>query len=156
VLSLHLKHSRTWFGSILLGCAHIRAGELLDRCNNNQRELVFLYLHHSVVSFHIASVTTLTLHDERGREAGSLIVQLRDTTSQAHTATIDGAIQDVEQGLSASPVIPESVQNVIHSTIAIGDLASGVVSSLKQVVDKTRIVVDFVDKTAKVRVAPLS
>ena len=115
-----------------------------------------LYLLHSVVSFHIASGTTLTLHDERGREAGSLIVQLRDTTAQAHTAAIDGAIHDVEQGLPTSPAIPESVQNVIDSTIAIGDLTSGVVSSLKQVVDKTKIVVDFVDKTAKVRVAPLS
>ena len=33
------------------------------------------------------------------REAGSLIVQLRDTTAQAHTAAIDGAIHGVEQGL---------------------------------------------------------
>ena len=83
-------------------------------------------------------------------------MQLRDTTAQAHEAAVDGAIHDMEQGLPASPAIPESVQNVIDSTIAIGDLTSGVVSSLKQVVDKTKIVVDFVDKTAKVRVAPLS
>jgi len=83
-------------------------------------------------------------------------VQLRDTTAQAHTAAIDGAIHDVEQGLPTSPAIPESVQNVIDSTIAIRDLPSGVVSSLKQVVDKTKIVVDFVDKTAKVCVALLS
>ena len=113
-----------------------------------------LLLLHSVVSFHIASGTTLTLHDKRGRETGSLIVRLRDTTAQAHTAAIDGAI--LSHCLPTSPAIPESVQNVIDSTTAIGDLASGVVSSLKQVVDKTKIVVDFVDKTAKVRVAPFS
>src|ERR1700756_2256142 len=93
-----------------------------------------------VVSFHIAAGTTLALHDKRGREAGSLIVQLRDTTAQGPTAAVDGAIHDLAQGLPTSPAIPEPV----------GDLASSVVNSLKQVVDKTKVVADFVNKTAKV------
>jgi hypothetical protein len=92
----------------------------------------------------------LTLHDKLGREAGSLIVQLRDTTAQARTAAIDGAINDIEQHLPISPPIPEPVQNVIDSTPAIGHLTGSVVDSLKQVMDKTRVVVDVVDKTAKV------
>ena len=95
------------------------------------------------------------LHDKRGRETGSLIVQLRDATAQGPTAAVDGAIHDVEQGLPTSPAIPEPVQNVIDSAAAVGDLTSGVVNSLKQVVDKTKVVVDFVNKTAKVCAAPL-
>ena len=47
-----------------------------------------------------------------------------------------------------------SAQNILGSTVAIRDLARGVVDSLKQVVDRSRIVVDFVDKTAKVYVTP--
>jgi hypothetical protein len=104
----------------------------------------------------MAAGATLTLHGERGREAGSLIVQLRDTTAQAHTAAIDGAIHDIEQHLPTSPPIPDPVQNVIDSTAAVGHLTGSVVDSLKQVVSKTRVVVDFVDETAKVRVDPPS
>ena len=74
-----------------------------------------------------AAGATLALHDKLGREVGSLIVQLQDTTAQASTAAIDGAVNDIEQ----------------HPT-------GSVVDSLKQVMDKTRVVVDLVDKTAKV------
>ena len=116
----------------------------------------FLLIPRGVVSFHIIAGTTLTLHDKWGREAGSLIVQLRDTTAEGPVAAIDDAIHDVEQRLPASPAIPEPIQNVIDSAAPVGDLANGVVNSLKQVVDKTKVVVDFVDKTAKVCVAPLS
>jgi hypothetical protein len=98
----------------------------------------------------MAAGATLTLHDKSGREAGSLIVQLQDTTAQARTAAIDGPINDIEQHLPTSLPIPETVQNVINSTAAVGHLTGSVVDSLKQVMDKTTVVVDFVDKAAKV------
>ena len=107
-----------------------------------------------IVSSQVVSGATLTLHDERGREAGSLVVQLLDTTAQGPKAAVDSAIRDVEQRLPTSPPIPEPVQNATDSVAAVQDLGSNVVNSLKQVVDRSRIVVDFVDKTAKVHVAP--
>ena len=39
VVSLHLKHSREWFGPILLGSVDVSTEDLLDRCKNDQREL---------------------------------------------------------------------------------------------------------------------
>ena len=109
-----------------------------------------------IISSHTSAGATLILQDERGRAAGSLIVQLQYTTAHARTAGIDDSIQDIEQRLPTSPPIPEPVQNVIDPTAAVGHLTGGILNSLKQVVDRTRVVVDLVDKTAKVRVAPLS
>ena len=67
---------------------------------------------------------------------------------------VDDANRDVEQSLPISPPILGPAQNIIDSTAAIRDLGSGAVDSLKRVVDRSRIVVDFVDKTAKVYVTP--
>ena len=130
----------------------INTRDLLNRCQNNQRK--FITFTHVIVSSEVVVGTILTLNDERGREAGSLVVQLLDTTAQGPKAAVDSATCDVEQRLPTSPPIPEPVQNAADSVAAVHDLGSGVVNSLKQVVDRSRIVVDFVDKTAKVEVAP--
>jgi hypothetical protein len=105
-----------------------------------------------MVSFYAATATTLTLFGKQGQDTGSLDVQLLDITTRAHRAAVDGANDDVERRLPTSPPIPEQIQGVINSAAAVKDLSTGVVHSLKQVIDKTRIVVDIVDKTAKVRV----
>ena len=81
-------------------------------------------------------------------------MQLLDTTARGHKDAVDGAHRDVEQNLSTSPPTLAQAQNAIGSTAAIRDLGRGVVDSLKQVVNRSRIVVDFVDKTAKVDVTP--
>jgi hypothetical protein len=80
-------------------------------------------------------------------------VRLLDITAGASKVAIDSASHDAHQGLPTSPPIPELYQTVIDSTAAVQTLGSGVANSLKQVVDKTKIVADFVDKAAKVRVA---
>lgn len=151
ILSLCLKHSRKSRYPIPLGSLDITTDELLDRCQNNQRELVFFA--HAAISFDIAVGTTLALHDNRGREAGALVVQLMDATARAYKAVIDSASHDVERGLSSSTPIPEPIQNIIGSTVAALDLGGGVVNSLKEVVKRSKIVVDFVSETAKVHVA---
>ncbi|KAF8343194.1 uncharacterized protein EI90DRAFT_839340 [Cantharellus anzutake] len=133
VLSLRLKHFRgRYLPADLLGSVDIKIGELLDHCADGQR-------------------TTLVLRDKRGREAGSLIVQLRDTAPlEASVDPVDNkAILGVDQESPTSPAVPEPVQNVISSAAAVQDLGSDVVKSLKQVVQKTKAVVDLVDKTAK-------
>ena len=95
---------------------------------------------------------TLTLIGN-GQEAGSLVVQLLDITTRASQTAIDDARDNIEQALPPSPPIPETVQDVIVSAAAVQDLGGGIMNSLKQVVDKTKIVVDFVDKVAKVSIA---
>ena len=96
---------------------------------------------------------TLTLFGNQGQEAGSLVVQLLDITPRASQTAIDDARDNIEQALSPSPPIPETFQDVTVSAAAVQDLGGGIVNSLKQVVDKTKIVVDFVDKVAKVCIA---
>ena len=76
-------------------------------------------------------------------------MQLLDTTAQGPGGTVDSAIRDDEQRLRISPPIPEPDQNATNSMAAVQ-----VVYSLRQVVDRSRIVVGFVDKTAKVHVTP--
>ena len=135
----------------MLGSVDIRTGELLDRCKNNQSELVALTLD-LARNLTFATGTTLTLRDEQGQEAGSLVVQLLDITARAPQIAIDGASHDIELGLLTSSAIPELVQNTIDSAPELRDLGGDVVNSLKKVVEKTKTVADFVNKTAKVHI----
>jgi hypothetical protein len=151
VLSLRLKLSRRWLDTVLLGSVDIRTGELLDRCKNNQSELVARTVALSR-DLTFATGTTLTVSDEQGQEAGSLVVQLLDITAQAPQIAIDGASHDIELGLLTSSTIPGLVQNTIDSAPELLDLGGGVANSLKMVVEKTKTVVDVVDKTAKVHI----
>ena len=80
-------------------------------------------------------------------------MQLLDITTRASQTAIDDARDNIEQALPPSPPISETVQDVIVSAAAVQDLGGGIMNSLKQVVDKTKIVVDFVDKVAKVCIA---
>jgi hypothetical protein len=47
----------------------------------------------------IAAATMLTLHDERGREAASLVVEPLDTTAGVPEAALDSASHDAHRGL---------------------------------------------------------
>ena len=105
-----------------------------------------------MIQFYFILEVTLTLIGN-GQEAGSLVVQLLDITTRASQTAIDDARDNIEQALPPSPPIPETVQDVIVSAAAVQDLGGGIMNSLKQVVDKTKIVVDFVDKVAQVRIA---
>lgn len=151
VLSLRLKLSRRWPGTVLLGSVDIRTGELLDRCKNNQSELIALTLDlaHNLT---FATGTTLILRDEQAQEAGSLVVQLLDITAQALQIAIDGASHDIDLGLATSPAISGLVQNNIDSAPELRDLGGSVVDSLKKVVEKTKTVADFVNNTMKVHI----
>ena len=126
VLSLHLKHSRQWRGPILVGSVDIQVGELLEQCKNNHFERGA-----SEPSF--SSKTTLTLRDDFGREAGSLVVGLLDPAALTEKLTIS---------------LPDSelIQNAAQ------DNGDSVLHLLRQVVDKTEIAANLVGGTTEVRI----
>ena len=156
ILSLRLKHNRKWPARpVSLGSVDIKIEGLVDRCKNDQGEPVVRAareLPHYVIQFYFIPEGALTLIGN-GQETGSLVVQLLDITTRASQAAIDDTRDNIEQALRPSPPIPKTVQDVIVSAAAVQDLGGGIMNSLKQVVDKTKIVVDFVDKVAKVCIA---
>jgi hypothetical protein len=75
----------------------------------------------------------LTIYDARGREAGSLLVELRDPAVSA------------EQGLPTSPPIADPIQDPDE------DSDGGILGYLRQAVEKTKIAADLLHETAEVR-----
>jgi hypothetical protein len=117
----------------VVGSVDIEIGELLDRCKNNQPQPIAPEPASSYSSTMRRHGTTLTICDARGREAGSLVVELRDPAAS------------VEQGLPTSPPIVDPVQEPAE------DSDSGILGYLKRAVEKTKIAADLLNETAKVR-----
>jgi hypothetical protein len=142
ILSLHLKQSRKLRPPILVGSVHIKIGELLDRCMNDQSEVTASEPGPSSAPNKHSCGTTLSLLDAHGQETGSLVVKLLALTSRTDN-TIDK--RNLGRGDGVSPPSPEPIQNAIEGSGAV------IISLLGQVVDKTRLAgADSVGKTAEV------
>lgn len=98
--------------------------------------------------------TTLELLDSHRKVAGLLIVELRESeTVQAGRAAVSAARRDItDRGIAISSAMPDSVDDVLAATTSASAVASPLVVSFKHVLDKTKVIVDFIDKTAKVSV----
>jgi hypothetical protein len=104
-----------------------------------------------VTSFQSAEAT-LELQNKRNKLAARLIVQLRESDAlQAVRVAVSTARHDItERGIPDSSPIQDSVDNAVGLAASANAVTSPLVHSLKQMVDKTKIIVDFIDKTAKV------
>ena len=104
-----------------------------------------------VTSFQSAEAT-LELLDKRKQLAARLIVQLRESdTLQAVRVAVSAARHDItERGIADPSPIQDSVGNAVGLAASANAMTSPLVNSLKQIVDKTKFIVDFIDKTAKV------
>jgi hypothetical protein len=89
--------------------------------------------------------TTLTLYDARGREAGSLVVELRDPTASVDEPVINGAGDDYEQGLPTPPPTADPVQEPAE------DSDEGILDYFRLAVEKTKAAADLLNETAEVR-----
>jgi hypothetical protein len=101
----------------------------------------------------------LELRDVQYIVAGRLIVELRESDAvQAGHVAASAAKRDItERGIAAPNPMRDSVGDALGRAASAGDVANPLATSLKRVLEKTKIIVDFIDKTAKVgtAVAPL-
>jgi len=97
----------------------------------------------------------LELRDTQNEVAGCLIVELHESDAvQAGRAAVSAARRDITEGGIAAPnPMRDSVDDAVGPVASTGDAASPLANSLKQVVEKTKTVVDFIDNTAKVSIA---
>jgi hypothetical protein len=117
----------------VVGSVDIEIGELLDRCKNNQPQPIAPEPASSSGSAMRRHGAALTICDARGREAGSLVVELRDPAAST------------EPGLPTSPPIADPIQEPAE------DSDGGILGYLKRAVEKTKIAADLLNETAKVR-----
>jgi len=98
---------------------------------------------------------TLELQDKRSKLVALLILQLRESDAlQAGRIAVSAARRDITEREIAEP---KSIQGSIDDAITLAAhadaMASPLVDSLKQVVNKTKFIVDSINKTAKVSIA---
>ena len=98
---------------------------------------------------------TLELHDKRNKLVALLILQLRESDGlQAGRVAVSAARRDItERKIAELESVQDSVDDAVGLAASADAMASPLVNSLKQVVNKTKFIVDFIDKTAKVSVA---
>src|ERR1700735_5030635 len=94
----------------------------------------------------------LELCDTHNEVAGCLIVKLHKSDAvQAGRAAVSAARRDITEGGIAPP---NPMRDSVDDALALAsDAASPLANSLKRVVEKTKVVVDFIDNTAKVSIA---
>ena len=86
--------------------------------------------------------------DKQGRDAGSLVVQLREEEACHVVESTLRADQDVTDGeIAALPRVSEPAENAVWPVAMVQD----VVELLRQVVEKTKTLADVVDEAARVR-----
>ena len=131
----------------MVGSVEIEIGELLDRCRckDNQSEPIAEEPASSSGSTIRRHGTTLTLYDARGREAGSLVVELQDPATSVDKPVVDSAGHDYEPGLPTSPPIADPVQSPSEAS------DGGILDYLKRAVQRTKIAADMLNETAEVR-----
>ena|ERR1700733_10146129 len=97
----------------------------------------------------------LELRDTHNEVAGCLIVKLHESDAvQAGRAAVSAARHDItEVGIAAPNLMRDSVDDALGPAASAGDVVSPLANSLKQVVEKTKVIVDFIDNTAKVSIA---
>jgi len=103
----------------------------------------------------VAIETTLELHDKRNKLVALLILKLRESDAlQAGRVAVSAARRDITEREIAEPKsIPDSIGDAVVLAASADAMASPLVNSLKQVVNKTKFIVDFIDKTTKVSIA---
>ena len=85
------------------------------------------------------------LYGSRGQEAGSLVVELWDPAASVDESVIDSAGADYKRDLpTSSPIINPVQESAVDSD-------GGILSYLRQAVEKTKIAADLVNETAEVR-----
>jgi hypothetical protein len=94
----------------------------------------------------------LELRDSRNNVSGCLIVEIRESDPvQAGRAAVSAARRDVaERGIATSNPIQDAVDDAIGLAASTKDVAGPVTISIKQIVEKTKVIADFIDDTAKV------
>ena len=99
--------------------------------------------------------TTLELQDKSNKLVALLILQLRESDAlQAGRVAVSAARRDItERKIAELESVQDSVDDAVGLAASADAMASPLVNSLKQVVNKTKFIVDFIDKTAKVSVA---
>jgi len=97
----------------------------------------------------------LELRDIHNEAAGYLIVKLHESDAvQAGRAAVSAARHDItEGGIAAPDPMRDFVDDALGLAASAGDTATPLANSLKQVVEKTKVIVDFIDNTAKVSIA---
>ena len=99
--------------------------------------------------------TTLELQDKSNKLVALLILQLRESDAlQAGRVAVSAARRDItERKIAELESVQDSVDDAVGLAASADAMASPLVNSLKQVVNKTKFIVDFIDKTAKVSVS---
>ena len=154
ILAFHLKQCHTLLPDSFVGSVEITVDELRTLCERDERMSCCSTLFRNaanVTSFQTA-VATLELQDKRNKLVARLIVQLRESDAlQAVRVAVSAARRDItERGIANPSPIHDSVDNAVGLVASANAMTSPLVNSLKQMVDKTKFIVDVVDKTAKV------
>ena len=98
---------------------------------------------------------TLELRDSRNEVSGCLIVEIRESdTVQAGRAAVSAARRDVaESGIATSNPMQDAVGDAVELAASAKDVAGPVTISMKQIVEKTKAIADFIDEAAKVSIS---
>jgi hypothetical protein len=97
----------------------------------------------------------LELRDSRNNVSGCLIVEIRESDPvQAGRAAVSAARRDVaERGIATSNPIQDAVDDAVGLAASTKDVAGPVTISIKQIVEKTKVIADFIDEAAKVSIS---
>jgi hypothetical protein len=97
----------------------------------------------------------LELRDNHNEVIGCLVVELRESDAvQAGRTAVSAARRDVtERGIAAPNPMRDHVGDALGLVAPAVDVVTPLANSLQQVVEKTKFIVDFIDKTAKVCIA---
>jgi len=75
-------------------------------------------------------------------------------TVQAGRAAVSGARRDVvEREIATSNPMQDAVDDVVGLAASENDVAGAVTISIKQIVEKTKVIADFIDEAAKVSIS---
>jgi len=155
ILSFHLKQCHTLLPDTFVGSVEITVDELLKLCDRDERMSCCSLLLECCKSDAVAIESTLELHDKRNTLVALLILQLRESDAlHAGGVAVSAARRDItEREITEPKSIPDSIGDAVVLAASVDAMASPLVNSLKQVVNKTKFIVDFIDKTAKVSIA---
>jgi hypothetical protein len=155
ILVFHLKQYHRIRPDSSIGSIHITVEELLDHCRNDER--MSCCISYSCCDFHSGSnvEATLELRDSRNNVSGCLIVEIRESDAvQAGKAAVSSARRDVaERGIATSNPIQDAVDDALGLAAPATDIVGPVTISIKQIVQKTKVIVDFIDEAAKVSIS---